>query len=47
MERLNLEVTGVTHTDMVTASVKRVALGNLHMVATLPGPTVEDNTDLP
>ena len=33
--------------DMVTASVGRVALRNLHMVATLPGPAVEDITDHP
>ena len=36
------EATGVTYMDMVTASVGRVALGNPHMVATLPGATVEE-----
>ena len=41
------EATRVTYMDMVTASVGRVALGNPHMVATLPGPTVEDITKLP
>ena len=41
------EATGVTYMDMVTASVGRVALENPHMVATLPGPTMEDITNLP
>ena len=41
------EATGITYMAMVTASVGRVALRNPHMVATLPGPTVEDITDLP
>ena len=36
------EVTGVTYMDTVTASVGRVALRNPHMVATLPGSTVEE-----
>ena len=36
------EVTGVTYMDTVTASVGRVALGNPHMAATLPGATVEE-----
>ena len=36
------KVTGVTYMDMVTASVGRVALRNSHMVATLPGGTVEE-----
>ena len=36
------EVTGVTYMDTVTASVGRVALRNPHMVATLPGATVEE-----
>ena len=31
------KVTGVTYMDMVTASVGRVALGNPHIMATLPG----------
>ena len=38
MGRLNLEATGVTPRDMVTALVGRVAFGNPLMVATLPGP---------
>ena len=38
--------TGVTYMNTVTASVGRVALRNPCMVATLPGPTVEDITDL-
>ena len=41
------EATGVTYMDTVTASVGRVALGNSHIMATLPGPTVEDITNLP
>ena len=41
------EATGVTYMDTVTASVGRVALRNPCMVATLPGSTVEDITDLP
>ena len=36
------EVTGVTYMDTVTASVGKVDLGNPHMVATLPGATVEE-----
>ena len=39
MGRLNLEATGVTLSDMVTASVGRVAFENPQMVAVLPGPT--------
>ena len=39
MGRLNLEATGVTLGDMVTASVGRVAFKNPQMVAVLPGPT--------
>ena len=41
------KATGVAYMDMATASVGRVALGNPHMVVTLPGPTMEDITDLP
>ena len=41
------KATSVTYMDTVTASVSRVALGNPHMAATLPEPTVEDITDLP
>ena len=41
------EANGATYMDMVTASVGRVALRNPCMVATLPGPTVEDITSLP
>ena len=41
------EATGVTYMDKVTASVGRVVLGNPHIAATLPGPTVEDITKLP
>ena len=41
------KATWVTYMDMVTAPVGRVALGNPCMAATLPGPTVEDITDLP
>ena len=36
------KATGVTYMDMVTTSVRRVALGNPCMVAILPGPTVEE-----
>ena len=36
------KATGVTYMDTVTASVGRVALGNPHMVATLPGATMEE-----
>ena len=39
MGRLNLEATGVTPGDTVTASVGRVAFGNPRMVVTLLGPT--------
>ena len=39
MGRLNLEATGVTLRDRVTASVGRVAFESPQMVATLPGPT--------
>ena len=37
--RLNLEATGVTLGDMVTASVRRVAFVNPQMAAVLPEPT--------
>ena len=40
------QATRITYMDMVTASVGRMALRNPHMAATLPGPTVEDITDL-
>ena len=39
MGRLNLEATGVTTGDMVTASVRTVAFENPQMVAAFPGPT--------
>ena len=39
MGRLNLEATGVTPGDTVTASVRRVAFENLQMVSALQGPT--------
>ena len=39
---VQVEATGVTYMDTVTASVGRVALGNSCIVATLPGPTVEE-----
>ena len=39
MGRLNLEATGVTLRDTVTASVGRVAFKNPQMAAVLPGPT--------
>ena len=39
MGRLNLEATGVTLRDTVTASVRKVTLKNPQMVAVLPGPT--------
>ena len=41
------KATGVTYMDTVTASVGRVALGNLCMAANLQGPIVEDITALP
>ena len=41
------KATGVTYMDMVTASVKAVALQNPCMAANLQGPTMEDITDLP
>ena len=41
MGKLNLEATGVSPRDMVTASVGEVAFGNPQMVATLMGPTKE------
>ena len=39
MGRLNLEATGVTPRDTVTASVGRVAFENPQMAAVIPGPT--------
>ena len=36
------EVSGVTYLDTVTVPVGRMALRNVHMVATLPGATVEE-----
>ena len=39
MGRLNLEATGVTPRDTVTASVGRVAFKNPQMAAAFPGPT--------
>ena len=41
------EATGITYMDTVTTSVGWVALGGPHLAIQVPGPTIEDITDLP
>ena len=47
MGRLNLEATGVTIGDIVTASVGRVAFKNPQMAVVLPEPTKKEESGWP